>query len=243
MINKNEIYKNLFEQDTRWFERIDNDNVKKIYKENLFYWYYENSDIKPTTKDGNGIEIDNFKILNPDNVILSKTKRGRELTEIDFIDDQLIKLSKMNFDALDIIIKKNYTIYKSYLLEKQNQPQQVESIKTDEVKQTFSFTNNFDKIEETKVLEYFVNKLVVPKFIDKSTLHDFLLIAFDKKEIPKKLFSFNKLNTKSQITKIFYDYYIDIAGKPHGKQTKYVELLANYFEGFDSKSLKTNFNK
>jgi hypothetical protein len=243
MINKNEIYKNLFGQDTSMFDHIEDNNINEVYNNNLTLWYINNSDIKPTTKDGKGIEIENHKILNLDNVNLSKTKRGRELTEIDFIDDQLIKLSKMNFDALNIINKKNYKIYKSYLLEKQNQPQKVESIKTDEVKPTFSFTNNFDNIEETKVLEYFFNKLVVPKFIDKSTLHDFLLIAFDKKEIPKKLFSFNKLNTKRQIRKIFYDYYNVIAGKPHGKQTKYVELLANYFEGFDTKSIKTNFNK
>ena len=170
--------------------------------------------------------------------ISNEIKRSKDI--IYNAKESFLKRTQHKFESKELLVN----VYESYIYFLEAIVLKQPKVKNpDEVKQTFNFTNNFDNIEETKVLEYFESKLVVPKFIDKNTLHEFLLIAFDKNELPKKQFSFNKLNTKKQIIKIFYDYYNIIAGKPHGKQIKYVELLGNYFEGFDTKSIKTNFNK
>ena len=42
---------------------------------------------------------------------------------------------------------------------------------------------------------------------------------------------------------VFYEYYKNVASKPHRKQKQYVELLCNYFEGFKTENVRTNFNK
>lgn len=198
MINKNEIYKNLFGQDTSMFDHIEDNNINEVYNNNLTLWYIKNSDIKQTTKDGKGIEIENHKILNLDNVILSKTKGGFELTEIDFIKDQLKKLSKLNSDALNIINEKKYTIYKSYLLEKQNQPQQVESIKTDEVKKELHnhiFKDNAFEVWQSMFDEFDVNE---------SSRTD---VKFMYEEMKKEELIHNTVNQKTFLEWItsFYD--------------------------------------
>jgi hypothetical protein len=42
---------------------------------------------------------------------------------------------------------------------------------------------------------------------------------------------------------VFYTYYKDLAGKPYGKQKKYAALLGNYFEGYNTETVSSNFSK
>ncbi|WP_396185925.1 hypothetical protein [Flavobacterium sp.] len=107
----------------------------------------------------------------------------------------------------------------------------------------FKFTNNFDNVAESKILEYFTEKLVETKYISENDLILFLKLAFDKMEVPQQKISFARLNTQRGIIKIFYNYYKIIAGKPHGKQERYIKLLSDYFISFDYEKIRTNFSK
>jgi len=64
-----------------------------------------------------------------------------------------------------------------------------------------------------------------------------------QQKLPKTKISFKKLNTKGVIIKIFYGYWKDVAIKPYGKQIEYIKLLGDYFKGFETEKLKSNFNK
>ena len=107
----------------------------------------------------------------------------------------------------------------------------------------FKFTNNFDNVAESKILEYFTEKLVETKYISENDLILFLKLAFDKMEVPQQKISFARFNTQRGIIKIFYNNYKIIAGKPHGKQERYIKLLSDYFISFDYEKIKTNFSK
>lgn len=110
-------------------------------------------------------------------------------------------------------------------------------------KANFTFINNFDQVEPNKVYEYFFNSLVKTKYIDESTLKSYLISAFQDMKEPQQKITINNKSTNKKVQEIFYNYYKDIAGKPYGKQQSYIELLGNYFVGFDTKKLKTNFSK
>lgn len=104
------------------------------------------------------------------------------------------------------------------------------------------FQNNFDRVLESTIFEYFKTKLVAKKYITEPILNDYLNLAFDKKTPPKQKFSFEKLNTQNDITQIFYNYYKTTAVKPYGRQIEYLNLLKNYFNGFENLNIK-NFSK
>jgi len=105
------------------------------------------------------------------------------------------------------------------------------------------FINNFDNVEEQKVFDYFKENLVMKKYILEDDLIKYLKAAFEEKKPPSTLFNFNKVNTKKDIVRVFYKYYKVIALKPHGKQINYIQLLGDYFNGFETDVIKSNFNK
>lgn len=105
------------------------------------------------------------------------------------------------------------------------------------------FVNNFDNVQESKVIEYFTKTLVDKKYLTAESLSLYLKQAFDAKTPPSKRFSFENLPTQDRIRKIFYEYYKITAGKPNGKKRAYVELLGEYFNGFDTAKIDTNFSK
>lgn len=111
------------------------------------------------------------------------------------------------------------------------------------VKKEFIFKNNFDSNSEAEVYRYFYENLVARKFMIKESLHEYLIQAFENKKLSSSKFSISNKPVDTVIRKIFYDYYKVLAGKPYGKQFNYVRLLGDYFAGFDSDSLKTNFSK
>ncbi len=92
-------------------------NVEDVYRNNLLLWFVNNSDTKET-KDGKGIEIHNNTILNPENIIVSKTKKEFKISENDFIKDQLELLDSLNTKLLSFTEKKQLDIYKDHLNKK-----------------------------------------------------------------------------------------------------------------------------
>ena len=93
------------------------------------------------------------------------------------------------------------------------------------------------------VYKHFKKELVEKNHLTDLELLGYLSIAFDKQAIPEKLFRFKHSPTKQKIMKVFYGYYKDVAGKPHGKQKKYAALLGDYFKGYNTDSVSSNFNK
>ena len=103
--------------------------------------------------------------------------------------------------------------------------------------------NNFDNVSIVEVYNHFKKGLVDKKYMNKNELLQFITLAFDKMEIPAQPFKLKHIQAKQKIIAIFYDYYKNIATKPHGKQKLYATLLCNYFEGFKIENVSTNFNK
>lgn len=106
-----------------------------------------------------------------------------------------------------------------------------------------TFINNFDGVTESKVIEYFTKNLVEKRYITKETLNKYLKQAFELKTVPVQKFSFENLPTQGKIRKVFYDYFSITAGKPNGRKLEYVKLLGEYFNGFNTNKINTNFSK
>jgi len=106
----------------------------------------------------------------------------------------------------------------------------------------FNFTNNFDDIKEADVYNHF-KKLVDKRMLTNEELNEYLLKAFQEKTPPENLFKLNNPRSKSEVRKVFHYYFKSIAQSPHGKQSQYVRLLTDYFEGYKFQTTKTNFSK
>ena len=105
------------------------------------------------------------------------------------------------------------------------------------------FENNFDNIQPSEVYAYFQKCLVQKEYLTEDELRDYLNAAFELETIPKTPFRLKHTPKKQSIYTIFYTYYKDIAGKPHEHQDRYVHLLGNYFEGYKSNVIRTNWSR
>lgn len=105
------------------------------------------------------------------------------------------------------------------------------------------FVNNFDTVPSSEVYAYFKDSLVVKGYLDEADLMPYLKAAFEFMTSPAQPFTLKKRPTKKNITKVFYTYFKDKAGHPYGKQMHYAALLGNYFSGFNTPSLASNFSK
>lgn len=157
------------------------------------------------------------------------------------------KRTGVQIKTCEYIIKLGEKIQKLYLPELQKvvpiktEPTQPEADTSTVGKN--SFINNFDNVHESKVIEYFTKNLVDKKYITVDVLNEYLKQAFELKKPPTQRFSFTKLNTQGKIKIVFYEYFKITAGKPIGRKKEYVELLGEYFTGFDTSKLMTNFSK
>lgn len=130
-------------------------------------------------------------------------------------------------DILEQLIKSEYT---------KIQPQQPEPLDLSDssgVEKTMFFENKFDNAEESEIFEYFKTHLVGKKYISEVLLKEYLKQAFELNDPPEKKFSFKNVDKKENIVNIFYTYYKNIVQSPHGKQPLYLNLLKNYFIGFE----------
>jgi hypothetical protein len=106
-----------------------------------------------------------------------------------------------------------------------------------------NFTNNFDSVDENDIYRYFYDELVKKKRLTDTELNDYLVKAFQECIPPKKRFKLKNVPTKGKVISIFYKYFKEIAQRPYGKQEQYASLLGEYFEGYKTSTIKTNFSK
>lgn len=106
----------------------------------------------------------------------------------------------------------------------------------------FEFENNFDKVEAKDVYNHFKTGMVESKMLTEKELQSFLIAAFQNQSPPNKLFNL-KNSGKKEVSKVFYQYYTNKAGKPHGRQKEYAGLLGDYFEGYKANTVSSNFSK
>jgi hypothetical protein len=118
--------------------------------------------------------------------------------------------------------------------------QQIEN-KTED--KTPTFINNFDSVDPIVIFKHFKSGLVEKGYLTEIQLEEYLKTAFELNEIPEIRLKFKKSPQKGTIMKVFYEYYINVASKYHGKQKQYAALLGEYFEGYKTSNVSTNFNK
>lgn len=107
----------------------------------------------------------------------------------------------------------------------------------------FEFKNHFDNVDTEDVFAHFQTGLVRSKMLSDTELETFLFAAFQEMKQPEKRFKLKGVATKDKVMKVFYQYYKDVAGKPHGKQKDYAGLLGNYFQGYKTSTVSSNFAK
>lgn len=186
--------------------------------------------------------------MNEDELTLFK----RRYDIVKFNDLKLITLhnNELIYESYELLKYPNIDIYKRQtftdILEKfiqseyeKAQPQQTEPNPGDVIE----FKNTFDTVKESEVLKYFTKNLVEKGYLTKEKLNEYLKHAFELKTPPTQKFSFEKLPTQAKIRKVFYEYFKITAGKPSGQKKEYVKLLGEYFTGFNTEKLVTNFSK
>lgn len=120
---------------------------------------------------------------------------------------------------------------------------QAQQTETKIEQETPTFKNNFDNSKPMEIYNHFKAGLVEKGYLTEQELVEYLKAAFELKTIPKTLFKIKNTPKKQKISKVFYEFYKNIAGTPHGKQKSYAALLGNYFEGYDTDNISTNFSK
>jgi len=217
-------------------------------------WFFLNSDIATF----NGKQIEKFKrplLVNP--IIAGKppefdkyfdaeitycsTQNRIMLIEQDFINDicKWIEL-KSNDTRLSITQKRKCNELLEYIKNKALPPQQNE---TKGKQETPTFINNFDNIHPAEIYKHFKAGLVDKKYLTEQELIQYLKAAFELKTIPETLFKIKDAPTKATINAVFYTYYKNVTGKVQGKQPQYAALLGNYFEGYRTETVSSNFSK
>ena len=160
------------------------------------------------------------------------------------VDLELETLEKLPKKSEDYKILKDR--YKKYLKALLSQPttNQKPVFNENGIEQNkVNFTNNFDAADEDEIHRYFYDKLVKKKMLTQAELNEFLISAFQENTPPKKRFKLKNVLTKRKVISIFYKYFKDEAQRPHGKQEQYASLLGEYFEGYKTSTIKTNFSK
>jgi hypothetical protein len=120
-------------------------------------------------------------------------------------------------------------------------PTQPTATKTEQ--ETPTFTNDFDKVTPIEIYNHFKVGLVEKGYLTELELNEYLKAAFELKTIPETLFKIKDAPNKAAIEAVFYTYYKNVAGKIHGKQKLYAALLGDYFEGYKTTTVSSNFSK
>lgn len=214
-------------------------DIECIYKEEDFWNFYPK---KLQPKNTNVVEIiiqENELIFEIEYVIEEFKKNG--WWEIDFNEfEKFIDSSKTLenlFKISELFVQLNrFEMFQSLLLKNQQKETKPEQ-------QADFFENNFDKVKPPEIYNHFKAGLVDKGYLTEQELVEYLKAAFELKIIPETLFKFKDAPTKQKITNVFYQYFKNIAGTPHGKQKQYAALLGDYFEGYKTNNVSTNFNK
>ena len=152
--------------------------------------------------------------------------------EIDFFEI----CSNLNFQH-NIFSSEIITILKE--MRTNNSLQQ--NLETKTVEDISSFTNNFDNIKPTEIYKHFKAGLVEKGYLTEQELNEYLKAAFELKTKPETLFKLKHTRTKQNIYTVFYVYYKDVSQKKHNRQKEYAALLGDFFEGYNTEIIKTNW--
>lgn len=131
-------------------------------------------------------------------------------------------------------------------LQKEKPRIQLEQTKQAETKtetEILTFDNNFDNIKPSEIYKHFKAGLVEKQYLNEQELKEYLKAAFELKTIPETLFKIKDAPNKAAIEAVFYKYYKNVAGKIHRKQKQYAALLGDYFEGYKTTTVSSNFSK
>lgn len=164
-------------------------------------------------------------------------------SEVETPNHQTMIISKFDTVELELSLISILNSTEKMLFESSYKIPPILTSAEEEPESDYSLQNNFDHISPEKLVAYFTEELVVPGYLSNSDLHQYLTFAFDKCQKPKSKFVLQKSPTRKKITQVFYHYFQVIASKPFGQKVKYVELLGEYFEGYSTKSIMTNFSK
>ena len=104
-----------------------------------------------------------------------------------------------------------------------------------------TFTNNFDNNKTTEIYKHFKAGLVEKGYLTEQELNEYLKAAFELKTKPETLFKLKHTPTKQKIYTVFYIYYKDISQKKHERQKEYAALLGDFFEGYKTEIIQTNW--
>ncbi len=185
-------------------------------------------------------------------------KLKSELAEIASNEDKISFLKNKNFEYLQNVSPELYVVSgsTSYPNFKPGQPLffdrfiQLEIDKLTHAlppkqmnteQETPTFTNNFDNIKPIEIYEHFKAGLVDKGYLTIEELNKYLKAAFELKTIPETLFKLKHTPTKQKIYTVFYIYYKDISQKKHERQKEYAALLGDFFEGYKTEIIQTNW--
>lgn len=155
----------------------------------------------------------------------------------DFVfDNESTELAKYVYELYNVYYQSLYNEFEKIIPNYLNQPQ-LPKTKQD----TATFTNNFDNIKPTEIYNHFKAGLVDKGYLTEHELNEYLKAAFELKTKPETLFKLKHTPTKQNIYTVFYIYYKDISQKKHDRQKEYSALLGDYFEGYKTEIIQTNW--
>lgn len=225
----------------------------KIYTERDYYTHTYNGNSKPIFPFNCLDLIPEYyntclkKYLNDRNTLLGSSfveRAEKEIFKLNEIKEaetvinnhsNLFKSRPETFEKHSAVIGKQ--AYKTWL------ESGTEKVETKTEQETPTFINNFDKINPTEIHKHFKAGFVEKGYLTEQELNEFLKAAFELKTIPETLFKIKDAPNKATIEAVFYKYYKNVAGKIHGKQNQYAALLGDYFEGYKTTTVSSNFSK
>ncbi len=171
--------------------------------------------------------------------------------------NDVIKLNKrLDLESILNRVKSEILLFKGMIKrEKSSQPQQkndtikytakqlVKDLSNQPIRKKTEFLNSFDTVNTDKLYSHFKAGLVDSDMLNEKELETYLKAAFENNIPPTNLFNIKNAKSKNEVMKVFYQYYKDVAGKPYGKQKDYAGLLGNYFQGYNTDTVSSNFSK
>lgn len=235
-INLNDFTKYLKNISNSYSEYILNKSLLLIDENRNIYLNHKISILKTHSESLNFI-FDNFKINSTINAI--KTPYSSILLDIKILKNQ------KQIDLFYEIYLQIKTISLKCIFDIASQLKNItpQQSKVETEQETPTFINNFNNISTVETYKHFKTGLVEKQYLTEQELNKYLKAAFELETIPETLFKIKDAPNKQKVMKVFYEYYKNIAGKPHGKQNKYAALLGDYFEGYNTLNVSTNFNK
>jgi hypothetical protein len=123
------------------------------------------------------------------------------------------------------------------------QPEPIQSEPKQPDNAEFDFKNNFNIEQPKEIYDHFKSGLVKPDYIKISDLHLFLKLAFEQNKPPTEKIKFTKSQYIRPIQNCFHTFFKESRHHKGKKAILYVNLLCDYFDGYEAKNVKTNWSK